>query len=183
VSANRKQETRHRGKENVLKWLARIWRIFWSLLLPIAVMGGCIYYAVTIIQSSIAGMQFQQTHPITQAKVLRTFTHTYYTDDSQTNTTTRHTETCAARISFRANGQEIEVDVSKLLACPMKIGDQQNIAYDPQQPAHVQFVPANDPFWGNILRIFLVLPLVGIPLFIGIGFIRDFIHDSRRGRW
>ncbi|EFH82901.1 hypothetical protein Krac_3783 [Ktedonobacter racemifer DSM 44963] len=160
-----------------MEWLANIWHIIWHIFLPIAVVGGVIYYALITIQSSIVGMQFQQTHPITQARVLRTFTHTYYTDDSQTHTSSRHTETCAARISFRANGQDIEVDVSQMLACPMQIGDQPKIAYDPQQPAHVQFVPGGDPFWGNILQILLVLPLVGVALFLGIAFIRD----SRRG--
>jgi hypothetical protein len=131
-------------------------------------------------------MQFQLTHPITRARVLSVFTHTYTTvdgggcsaHDPQTGiciayfpqTQTTHTETCAERISFRANGQDIEINVREMLACSMQIGDQPKIAYDPRQPEHLQFVPSGGPFWGNILQILLVLAVVGCALVVGIGF-------------
>jgi hypothetical protein len=157
-----------RGAKNLLERILSIGQI----LIPVAVVGVFIYFAVTIIQSSIADMQFQQTHPITQAKILSIFTHTYSDYDSQTNTSTTRTEDCAARIRFRANGQDIEVDVSKMQACPMQVGDQPKIAYDPRQPTQLQFVPGGDPLWGNLLQILLALAFAGFALTVGIGFIR-----------
>lgn len=164
-----------RRKGDLFGWL---FIVAGQFLIPAVVVGMFLYFAVTTILSSIAGMQFQQTHPITRAKVLSVFTHTYTEYDSQTNTSSSRTETCAERISFRVNGQDIEVNVRERMACPMQVGDQPKIAYDPQQPAQLQFIPGGDPFWGNILQILLALAFAGAALVVGIAFIR---FPSERG--
>jgi hypothetical protein len=159
---------------------SRIINIF-SALIMLIIIAWAIYRTVIAIQS----MQFQLTHPITRARVLSVYTHTVDGQpggcsayDPQTGAcsaydppTPAHTETCAARISFRANGQDIEVDVSELSACPMSVGDQPKIAYDLQQQTHVQFVFGGDPFWGNLLQI---LVCAGFFLTVGICLLRPF---------
>jgi hypothetical protein len=167
-------------------------RIFIFSILFILLMAGCIYVTVSSIQS----MQFQLTHPITRARVLSVFTHTYTTVDGggcsaydpQTGgcsayfpqTQTTHTETCAARISFRANGQDIEVDVREMLVCGVEVGDQPKIAYDPRQPRNLQFVPGGDPFWGNLLGILLLWAFAGFFLTVGVGLLHLFSERAFR---
>jgi hypothetical protein len=146
------------------------------LLIPIIVVGMFLYFAVTTTLSGITSMQFELTHPITRATVLSVFTHTYtdsqYDPASSTYTTTTQTETCAQRISFRANGAVIEVDVSKMLECPVQVGDQPKIAYDSKQPTHLQFVSGGDPFWGNLLHILLAVAFAGFAVVVGMAFFR-----------
>jgi hypothetical protein len=167
-----------RALGNIREW------IFAALyaIIPIVVVGMFLYFAVTTIISSISSMQFESTHPITRARVLSVFTHTYtdsqYDPVSSTYTSTTETETCAQRISFRANGQDIHVDVSQMLECPLQVGDQPKIAYDPRHPAHLQFVSGGDPFWGNILQMIMAVAFAGFAVVVGMAFIR---FPSERG--
>lgn len=128
-------------------------------------------------QSSIEGIAFQQSHPIVQATVLNTFTHTYTEDDPQNHTTTERTEICAGTVKFLANGQEIKVNVASQMECGVQVGDQRKIAYDPQHPSHVEFVPAGGPLWGNILGLITAVAFGGFALSVGIGLLSGFLAD------
>ncbi|GHO63064.1 hypothetical protein KSC_019560 [Ktedonobacter sp. SOSP1-52] len=146
-------------------------------------------------------MHFQQTHPIVRATVLSTYTHTYTstTYDSSTNTSTSQTETetCADTIQFLANGQNLKVNVRPLLACGVETGDRPRIAYDPQHPTHLQFVPSGGPFWGNMLGVIIAFAVIGtalpfalmlvIPLIEGWKFwprgTKAFLHEHEAISW
>ncbi|GHO47959.1 DUF3592 domain-containing protein [Ktedonospora formicarum] len=144
--------------------------IIWSLL-PILIGGVGIVIAANGVIAGFQAFEFQRTHPITHAKVLSVYEETYTEYDSQNNTSFQGTKICAENVRYSMNGRDIQVNVHAMQHCGVQVGDSPQIAYDPKRPSNIQFVPAGDPLWGNVLNIVLSIGIGGFFLMGALGLI------------